>query len=129
MCFFDEDDLFEIGIEIVVCLLGKKLQNIMLMSGGEKVFIVIVLFFVFFQMKLLLFCIFDEVDVLFDDVNVLCFVDMFKVMLEDIQFFVVMYNKLMMEVVSLFYGVIMEEKGVFKFVGVDVDELYLEDVF
>lgn len=71
---FIGEDLFDIGVVIMVCLLGKKNSIIYLLFGGEKVLIVLVLVFVIFQLNLVLFCMFDEVDVLLDDVNVGCYV-------------------------------------------------------
>ncbi|MEM1248310.1 MAG: AAA family ATPase [Acidobacteriota bacterium] len=127
MRLLDEDDPLETGIEIVARPPGKKLQNIMLMSGGEKALTAIALLFALFQTKPSPFCILDEVDAPLDDANVLRFVDTLKSMSEDTQFLVVTHNKLTMEAASSLYGVTMEEKGVSKLVGVDVDELHPED--
>ena len=127
MRLLDEDDPLETGIEIVARPPGKKLQNIMLMSGGEKALTAIALLFALFQTKPSPFCILDEVDAPLDDANVLRFVDTLKSMSADTQFLVVTHNKLTMEAASTLYGVTMEEKGVSKLVGVNVDELHPEN--
>ncbi len=126
MRLLDEDDPLESGIEIVARPPGKKLQNIMLMSGGEKALTAIALLFALFRTKPSPFCILDEVDAPLDDANVLRFVDTLKNMAEETQFLVVTHNKLSMEAASSLYGVTMEEKGVSKLVGVNVDELHPE---
>lgn len=106
------EDFFDMGVMIMVCLLGKCVFSILLLFGGEKVMMVVVLVFVIFQFNLVLFCLLDEVDVLLDEVNVGCLVNMVKEMSEKVQFLFVSYNKVMMEVVYQLFGVIMCELGV-----------------
>lgn len=121
MRLFDEDDLLETGIEIIARPPGKRPQNIMLLSGGEKALTAIALLFALFETKPSPFCILDEVDAPLDDVNVLRFVETLQQMAQDTQFLVVTHNKLTMEVATTLYGVTMEERGISKLVGVQMD--------
>jgi len=123
MRLLDEDDVLESGIEIVARPPGKRLQNIMLLSGGEKALTAIALLFALFRTKPSPFCILDEVDAPLDDVNTVRFVEMLHEMSEDTQFIVITHNKITMEVAGTLYGVTMEEKGVSKLVSVEVDEV------
>jgi chromosome segregation protein len=126
MHLLDEDDTLESGIEIVARPPGKRLQNLMLLSGGEKALTAIALLFALFQAKPSPFCILDEVDAPLDDVNTTRFVDLLREMAGDTQFIVITHNKLTMEVASCLYGVTMEEKGVSKLVAVEIDEIQPE---
>lgn len=124
MRLFDEEDLLETGIEIVARPPGKRPQNIMLLSGGEKALTAIALLFALFQSKPSPLCILDEVDAPLDDVNVSRFVEVLQEMSQETQFLVVTHNKLSMEAASTLYGVTMEEKGVSKLVKAAMDELH-----
>ncbi len=126
MRLMDEDDPLDCGIEITARPPGKRAQNIMLLSGGEKALAAIALLFALFQTKPSPFCILDEVDAPLDDANILRFVDMLERMSKETQFLVITHNKLTMQVASTLYGVTMEERGVSKIVGVDVDEMHPE---
>jgi len=126
MRLLDEDDLLESGIEIVARPPGKKLQNIMLLSGGEKALTAIALLFALFRTKPSPFCILDEVDAPLDDVNTLRFVDLLRELAGDTQFMVITHNKLTMEVASTLYGVTMEERGCSKLVAVALEEIQPE---
>jgi chromosome segregation protein len=126
MRLLDEEDLLESGIEIVARPPGKKLQNIMLLSGGEKALTAIALLFALFRTKPSPFCILDEVDAPLDDANVLRFVELLRRYSQDIQFLIISTNKLTMEAASTLYGVTMEEKGVSKLVGVELDDIHPE---
>jgi len=128
MRLLDEEDVLESGIEIVARPPGKRLQNIMLMSGGEKALVAIALLFALFEAKPSPFCILDEVDAPLDDVNTLRYVELLEEMAGDTQFLVITHNKLTMEVASTLYGVTMQEKGVSKLVAVDLDEVQPERV-
>ncbi|MCP3962912.1 MAG: chromosome segregation protein SMC [bacterium] len=123
MRLFDEDDILETGIEIIARPPGKRSQNIMLLSGGEKALTAIALLFALFQSKPSPFCILDEVDAPLDDVNVMRFVDTLKDMASETQFLIVTHNKLTMEVAKTLYGVTMEERGVSKLVSVEIDHV------
>jgi chromosome segregation protein len=124
MRLLDEEDPLESGIEIVARPPGKRLQNIQLLSGGEKALTAIALLFALFETKPSPFCILDEVDAPLDDANVLRFVDLLQEMSRDTQFLVITHNKLTMQCASTLYGVTMQEKGVTTLVGVDVDDLH-----
>jgi chromosome segregation protein len=126
MRLMDEEDPLDCGIEITARPPGKRAQNIMLLSGGEKALAAIALLFALFQTRPSPFCILDEVDAPLDDANILRFVDMLQRMSADTQFLVITHNKLTMQAASTLYGVTMEERGVSKIVGVDVDEMHPE---
>ena len=127
MRLLDDEDLLESGIEIVARPPGKRTQNIMLMSGGEKALTAIALLFALFQTKPSPFCILDEVDAPLDDVNTVRFVDLLRQMSGGTQFIVITHNKLTMEAASTLYGVTMEEKGVSKLVSVELEEVQPEE--
>ncbi len=127
MRLMDEDDPLESGIEIVARPPGKRLQNIMLMSGGEKALTAIALLFALFHTKPSPFCILDEVDAPLDDVNTLRFVELLKKRSSSTQFIVVTHNKITMEAASTLYGVTMQERGVSNLVSVELDELAQEE--
>jgi chromosome segregation protein len=122
----DEEDLLESGIEIVARPPGKRLQNLMLLSGGEKALTAVALLFALFRTKPSPFCILDEVDAPLDDPNTVRFVEMLGEMAEDTQFLVITHNKITMEQAGTLYGVTMEEKGVSKLVAVELDEIHPE---
>jgi chromosome segregation protein len=123
MRLMDDEDLLESGIEIVARPPGKRLQNLMLLSGGEKALTAIALLFALFQIKPSPFCILDEVDAPLDDVNTLRFIDLLRELAGETQFIIITHNKLTMEVAACLYGVTMEEKGVSKLVAVELDEV------
>ena len=123
MRLMDEEDLLESGIEIVARPPGKRLQNLMLLSGGEKALTAIALLFALFRIKPSPFCILDEVDAPLDDVNTMRFVGMLRELARETQCIVITHNKLTMEVAGTLYGVTMEERGVSKLVAVALEEV------
>ncbi len=123
MRLLDPEDVLETVIEIVARPPGKRLQNIMLLSGGEKALTAIALLFALFHTKPSPFCILDEVDAPLDDVNTLRFVELLTKMSDETQFVVITHNKLTMEAASKLYGVTMQERGVSNIVAVELDEV------
>ena len=107
-------------IDINVQPPGKKLQNINLMSGGEKGLSAIALLFAILKMKPTPFCILDEIEAALDDANVARYAEFLKTFSENIQFIVITHRKGTMEASDVLYGVTMEEKGVSKIVSVDL---------
>ncbi|MFX0549098.1 chromosome segregation protein SMC [Hathewaya histolytica] len=109
-------------IDINVQPPGKKLQNINLMSGGEKVLSAIALLFSILKMKPTPFCILDEIEAALDDANVSRYAEFLKRFSDRIQFIVITHRKGTMEVSDALYGITMEEKGVSKIVSVDLNK-------
>ena len=116
-----EGDELSASIDINVQPPGKKLQNINLMSGGEKVLSAIALLFSILKMKPTPFCILDEIEAALDDANVIRYAEFLKKFSEKIQFIVITHRKGTMEASDILYGVTMEEKGVSKVVSVDLN--------
>ncbi len=123
MRLIDEDDPLDSGIEIMARPPGKRLQNLMLLSGGEKALTAIALLFGLFRTKPSPFCILDEVDAPLDDVNTVRFIQLVKKMTADTQFVLITHNKITMEAASRLYGVTMQERGVSQLVAVELDEV------
>ncbi|MBU5615468.1 chromosome segregation protein SMC [Geomonas azotofigens] len=114
----DEEDLLNTGLEIVVQPPGKKLQNVSLLSGGEKALTAVALIFSIFLIKPSPFCLLDEVDAPLDDANIGRFNDMVREMSANSQFIIITHNRATMAVADTLYGVTMEEPGVSKLVSV-----------
>ena len=106
------------GLEIVVSPPGKKLQNVLLLSGGEKALTALALLVGIFQFRPSPFCVLDEVDAALDETNVGRFADLMSSMGHDTQFLVVTHSKRMMQAADMIYGVTMQEPGVSKIVSV-----------
>ena len=110
----DEDNILECGIEITVQPPGKKLQNMTLLSGGEKAFTAIALLFAILKINPAPFCVLDEIEAALDDVNVYRYADYLKKFSNETQFLVITHRKGTMEVADTVYGVTMEENGISK---------------
>lgn len=113
-------DELSCDIEINVEPPGKKLQNINLMSGGEKVLSAIALLFAILKMKPTPFCILDEIEAALDDANVIRYAEFLKVFSSNVQFIVITHRKGTMEASDAMYGVTMQEKGISKIVSIDL---------
>ena len=113
----DENNLLTSGIEIDVQPPGKKLQNMMLLSGGERALTATALLFAILKLKAPPFCILDEIEAALDDVNVHRFAEYIKKYSKNTQFIVITHRKGTMEVASSTYGVTMQEYGVSKVVS------------
>ena len=116
----DKNDELNGNIEINVQPPGKKVQNINLMSGGEKVLSAIAMLFAILKMKPTPFCILDEIEAALDDANVNRYAQFLKKFSKEVQFIVITHRKGTMESSDVMYGVTMEEKGVSKIVSVDL---------
>lgn len=114
----DESNILECGIDIRVQPTGKKLQNMMLLSGGEKAFTAIALLFAILKINPAPFCILDEIEAALDDVNVYRFAEYLKKFCKETQFLVITHRKGTMEVADTVYGVTMEENGVSKLLSI-----------
>jgi chromosome segregation protein len=117
----DETNLLDTGVDIVAMPPGKKLQNIALLSGGEKALTAIALLFAFFMVKPSPFCLLDEVDAPLDEANVGRFLKMVKNFSEKTQFIMITHNKRSMEMADVMYGVTMAELGVSSLISVKLD--------
>ncbi|MDD2364635.1 MAG: chromosome segregation protein SMC [Desulfuromonadaceae bacterium] len=114
----DEEDLLETGIDIIVQPPGKKLQNVTLLSGGEKALTAVALIFSIFLIKPTPFCLLDEVDAPLDDANIGRFNEMVREMSAMSQFIIITHNKATMQVADTLYGITMEEPGASRVVSV-----------
>ncbi len=114
----DEENTAESGIDIVASPPGKKLQNVLLLSGGEKALTALALLVGIFEFQPAPFCVLDEVDAPLDETNVGRLADMLKSMSSETQFVLVTHSKRMMTAADLIYGVTMQEPGVSKLVSV-----------
>ena len=110
----DEENILECGIEIEAQPPGKKLQNMNLLSGGEKAFTAIALLFAILKINPAPFCVLDEIEAALDDVNVYRFADYLKKFTKDTQFLVITHRKGTMEAADTVYGITMEENGISK---------------
>ncbi len=114
----NEDNVLECGIDIEVQPPGKKLQNMMLLSGGEKAFTAIALLFAILKINPAPFCVLDEIEAALDDVNVYRFADYLKQFAKQTQFLIITHRKGTMEVADTVYGITMEENGISKLLSI-----------
>jgi chromosome segregation protein len=116
------DDLLNTGVEIVAQPPGKKLQNLGLLSGGERALTAIALLFSILKVRPVPFCILDEVEAALDEANVYRFAQYLKKYREETQFIVITHRKGTMEEADVLYGVTMQESGVSKLVSVRLED-------
>jgi chromosome segregation protein len=114
----DEFNTAESGIDVVASPPGKKLQNVLLLSGGEKALAALALLVGIFQYQPSPFCILDEVDAPLDEANIGRFTELIKAMAVQTQFIIITHSKKTMGVAPVMYGVTMQEPGVSKVVSV-----------
>ena len=117
----ESDDILEAGIDIMAMPPGKRLQNVNLLSGGEKTMTALALLVALFQVRPSPFFLLDEVDAALDDANVGRFNGLIADLAEFSQFLVITHNKRTIEVADVLYGVTMEKKGVSKLVAVELN--------
>lgn len=118
MLLIDENDLLESGIDIVAQPPGKRLQSVLLLSGGEKAMVAMALVLAIFQYRPSPFCVLDEVDAPLDDINISRFTNHIRSMSEKTQFLMITHNKRTMEIAEHIYGVTMQEPGVSHLISV-----------
>jgi chromosome segregation protein len=114
----DTENVLESGIEIIAQPPGKSLQNLMLLSGGERALTAIALLFSILRMKPSPFCVLDEIESALDDANVTRFANFLKQYATGTQFIIITHRKGTMEAADNMYGVTMEEQGISKLVSV-----------
>ena len=121
----EDEDILEAGIRIIAQPPGKKLQNMMQLSGGEKALTAISLLFAIQNLKPSPFCLLDEIEAALDDNNVTRFAQYLHKLTENTQFIVITHRRGTMAAADRLYGITMQEKGVSTLVSVDLleDEL------
>jgi chromosome segregation protein len=120
LLLLDQEDALESGIDIVAQPPGKRLQNVQLLSGGEKALTAMALMFGIFKYRPSPFCLLDEIDAPLDDANIGRFVEMLRSMQDHTQFVLITHHRKTMEIADRLYGVTMEEPGVSKVLRLDL---------
>lgn len=125
----EEDvDILDAGISIIAQPPGKKLQNMLQLSGGEKALTAIAVLFAIQNLKPSPFCILDEIEAALDDANITRFADYLHKLSEDVQFIVITHRRGTMEAADRLYGITMQEKGVSTLISVDLTDLSEADL-
>ena len=119
----DEHDVLNCGIEIKVELPGKSMRAISLLSGGEKAFVAIALYFAIIKVRPTPFCVLDEIEAALDDVNVSRFASYLHRLCDRTQFIVITHRRGTMEEADILYGVTMQEQGVTKLLALNINEV------
>ena len=114
--------MLESGIEIYVQPPGKKLKNLSLLSGGEKAYVAIALYFAILKVHSAPFVVMDEIEAALDEENVARFAAYMRGMSADTQFLVITHRRGTMEEADMLYGVTMQEQGVSKVISLDLQE-------
>ena len=121
LVLIDQENDTESGIDIIAQPPGKRLQNVQLLSGGEKALTAMALMFAVFKHRPSPFCLLDEIDAPLDDANIGRFVEMLQGMQGHTQFILITHNRKTMEIADRLYGVTMEEPGVSKLISVQMN--------
>ena len=121
LVLIDQEDETESGIDIIAQPPGKRLQNVQLLSGGEKALTAMALMFAIFKHRPSPFCLLDEIDAPLDDANIGRFVEMLQGMQSHTQFILITHNRKTMEIANRLYGVTMEEPGVSKLISLQLN--------
>ncbi|HBI61200.1 MAG TPA: chromosome segregation protein SMC, partial [Lachnospiraceae bacterium] len=116
----EEEDILLAGIRIVAQPPGKKLQNMMQLSGGEKALTAIALLFAIQSLKPSPFCLLDEIEAALDDSNVSRYAEYLHKLTKDTQFIVITHRRGTMNAADILYGITMQEKGVSTLVSVSL---------
>ena len=122
----DAADPLGCGIEIRVQPPGKQLKTITLLSGGEKAFVAIALYFAILRVRPTSFCMLDEIDAALDERNVARFAGYLRNLSQNTQFIVITHRRGTMEACDVLYGVTMQEQGVSRVLGIDLNEIQAE---
>ena len=118
----DENNPMDSGVEIIAQPPGKRVQNIALLSGGEKSLTSLAFLFALFRYKPTPFCILDEVDAALDDVNLARFLDLMKDIKKETQFIIITHNYKTMEVADYIYGTTMAEPNITKLYSIKLEK-------
>jgi chromosome segregation protein len=121
LVLIDQENDPESGIDIIAQPPGKRLQNVMLLSGGEKALTAMALMFAIFKHRPSPFCLLDEIDAPLDDANIGRFVEMLQGLQTSTQFILITHNRKTMEIADRLYGVTMEEPGVSKLISLQLN--------
>ena len=123
LCLEDESDILGCGIEIRVTPPGKSVKNLSLLSGGEKAFVAIALYFAIMKVRPTPFCILDEIEAALDDVNVTRYAQYLRRLSDKTQLIVITHRRGTMEEADMLYGVTMQEQGVSKLLMLNIREV------
>ena len=122
----DPEDILNCGIEIKVQPPGKALKIITLLSGGEKAFVAIALYFAILKVRPTPFCVMDEIEAALDDVNVARYAHYLRSMSGRTQFIVITHRRGTMEEADVLYGVTMQEQGVTRILTINLNDVEKE---
>ena len=122
----DPEDILNCGIEIKAQPPGKALKTITLLSGGEKAFVAIALYFAILKVHPTPFCVMDEIEAALDEANVVRFARYMRTLSDKTQFIVITHRRGTMEEADVLYGVTMQEKGVSKMLTINMNEMAKE---